>query len=163
MSQHFTMEFEGEGPAKNVPGDLRSGDVYFANSITSCRREVDAAARRLGVRSFFDFAVEWESLQRAAEVAVYGKPVTELDEGDPEETDAMQERVDRVYYRTGPWFTPEEGLRTADPLIEHFEAGSGGPGGDAGAAGVLHDLHHFKAALQVAAGRGRRFRLRLSY
>lgn len=162
MSQYLTMELEAEGPAKRVCGQRRSGDLFFANNLPYCSDQVHAAAERLGVESVFAFAKGLEETRATAQRAVYGKPVAEF--GDEDEiTDEREDEVDRIYYSTGPWFEPAQGVRSATALIKHFEEHAYELAGSDYGEGVVPDLKQLLAALEEAQRRGRRFRLHYSY
>ena len=163
MSSYLTMELEREGPAKRVAGERGSGDLFFANHLPYCFDPVHAAAQRLGIASIFEFAKGLDETRVQAEIAVYGKPMEEIDGSEAvlpsEETEAA---VSRIYYSTGPWFDPAEGLRTGNAMIAHFRGNPSEladcPNGD----GVVRDLEALVNALQEAQRRGRRFRINYS-
>lgn len=163
MSQYLTMELENEGPARMMPGDLQSGDLFFANNLPYCRHVVDSVSARLGLPSIFYFSEGREEARRQAEVAVYGKPEDELDEDDPEITDETEAEVSRIYYSTGLWFTPEEGLRATVALLKYFVDNPVALQACRYGLGGVPDLAQLWVALQEAATRKRRFRLRFSY
>jgi hypothetical protein len=163
MSMYLTMELEREGPAKRVPGDRRSEDLFFANGMPYCFGPLDAAARRLGVASIFEFSRGLDEVRRAAETAVYGKPMGALNYDDPKPTAKTEAEVDRIYYSSGPWFTTKEGLRTANALLMYFRDNEAElDDGSWQAQSVLPELEAFVSALREAQRRRKRFRLHYS-
>ncbi|MBW4621927.1 MAG: hypothetical protein KME17_21505 [Cyanosarcina radialis HA8281-LM2] len=163
MSQYLTMEVEQEGPAKIIPGDLESGDLFFANNIPYSHDVVCAAAEKLNVKSIFDFVVS-EELQSEAEVTAFGKTLDDLEDEDDdfELTEEIEDKINLVYYRIGPWYTVDEGIETGRILLKYFlenpELTESQPG-----SGVIGDLEEFLTALEEVKKRGKRFRLDYSY
>lgn len=161
MSRYLTLELEVEGPAKAVPGQRRSGDLFFANNLPCCFDEVQAAAERLGMDGVFDFAEGLDQTRSAAEAAVYGKSMKEFGPDD-EITDEREDEVDRIYYRTGPWFAGS-GDADGDGTDPAFRDQPPRTGRMPPRRGVVPDLKQLLEALEEARRRGRRFRLHYSY
>ena len=153
MAVWVTMEFEDEGPANAKAGDSRSEDALFARHMPRRFDELAAAAAALGVTHVFDFAPDMEALWDAAEQAVSERA------GGGHDEDALEELIDREYYSSGPWFDPDEGLRSAEALAAHFRASPAAHE----YAGLIAELEDMAVELREGKRRGCRFRLYYSY
>jgi len=163
MSQYLTMWLRGAGPAKRAEGDLKSGDLFFANAIPLSFGVLHEAAEREGVLSIFDYAEGHDEAKQRAEIEVYGKPEDELDDDDPEITDEMLARVNLRASEIGPWYEPADGLESVRALLRFLQStpnalSEGGPF----AASIPDELRAFETALHEAQKRGTQFRLRWS-
>lgn len=122
--------------------DSASGGPGIAKSLVHMMDDLDAMAVDLGLRPLGDFVVD------------YGEQMEELfaDEG----VEDIDEALSRIG-ADGPWFDPDEGLRTVGGLIQRVE-GFGGEGSKT-REGTLIVLGSIASELEYAKKQGSRFHL----
>lgn len=160
MSQHFTMQLEREGPAKNQRGELSSGDLFYAEGLPRFAAMLDRAAQRLHVIPLRAF---WRAHEQAISLArrqVHGRSPAKVT--DDTVAQATLDSVDRAMRTVGEWFEPEWGIRTATAILEYLQEPRRGLN-DAQRKWIMADLSDMVDALKIAKRRRRRFRLRYSY
>jgi hypothetical protein len=124
-----------------VPETVETAD---AKSLAWHFDDLNAMARRLGLRPLGDFEVDYEE-QRM-----------EVLDGEDLSDEDIEEAMSRVG-DDGPWFEPDEGLRTVLGLIRHIEES---PAGAANAPEVkLHVLRGLASEIGYAGRRHTRFHL----
>jgi hypothetical protein len=130
-----------------IPESLDAG-YGVGKSLAGFLDELDDTARKLGLSPLGGFVVD------------YAEQTEELFADEDVEIDDIKAAIGNLGSE-GPWYDPDEGLRTANGLFRHFQ---GSPDGETESnEGVLESLRYLVPELEYAKQQGSRFHFGVEY